>query len=502
MWCRALPKTGENTFDMTRVPGTLRVPMTKKKSGTRRLPQPFLRAVLIIVSVCGALLALLFAALVFSPNVRVVAVQTTLSAMGADIPEDAFGQTNILLLGVGDQNHDGADLTDTMMIASIDPLETRSVVLLSLPRDLLLEDTSKMASGRINAVYANEKYRLMHRENMTEADASQQSMNTLAERLGEKTGMDIHGVLKADFTAFTNIVDALGGVDVDVPERIVDYSYPISERAVGIFEIDAGPQRLDGETALRYARSRHSTSDFDRSARQQQLISALGERFRSLGKVSQANFLLSLDEQLKGHVETTMPQEQLLGLAQIGTELSLDRVIAMQLNFNVGSDASDAEAGGFVFPAPPEVFSGASVLLPIPSPAGTYDWGHIRTFLHILTSYRPLFLEERQIAIHDFGAAFPHASRLRNELRRYGWDVLPMEAEEIPEEELPEESMVFYREHDDADAAKFLGNLLALPVAKAANEGAFGSGDILLMLGKGFEYAPFRTLSGGVLEVR
>lgn len=473
-----------------------------KKHQNQRKPQPFLRAMLIVVSVFGALFVLLFIALIFSSRARVMAVQTTLGAMGADIPEDAHGQTNILLLGVGDQNHDGADLTDTMMIASIDPLHTRTVVLLSLPRDLLLDDMSKMAIGRINAVYANEKYRLIHRENLVEDDASQRSMKTLADRIGEKVGLEIHGVLKADFTAFTNIVDALGGVDVDVPEALIDYTYPLRENQVGTFKVEKGPQHFDGETALKYARSRHSTNDFDRSARQQQLISALGERFGTLGKVSQVNFLLSLDEQLKGHVETTMTDEQLLGLGQIGTELSLDRVIAMQLNFNAGSDASDAEAGGFVFPAPPEAFSGASVLLPIPSPTGTYDWGHIRTFLQILTTYRPLFLEKKQISIHNFGAVHSQAHRLKNELRRYGWDALPLEYDTDVETNLPETSMIFYRENEQQSAAEFLGHLLSLPVAKATEQKAFGSGQLLLMLGKGFVYQPFRTLSGGVLPVR
>lgn len=462
-----------------------------------RPPVSMFRIVLIAAAVIIGLIALAAAVLAASPRARVRTVQTTLQVMGAELPHDALGHTNILLLGTGDRNHDGADLTDTMIIASIDPVKTRSIVMVSLPRDLFLDANRRMVSGRINAVYANEKYRLQVREDMTPAEASQEALREVAEEIGSKTGVEIHGVLKADFTAFVNVVDMLGGVDVDVPKKIVDYTYPIAEGRVGLFQIEPGLQHLDGETALRYARSRHSTSDFDRSARQQQLLRALAEKARSLSRFEQIALLFSLEEQLKDHVETTMSREHLMGLAQIGADLSLERTVTAQINFTSGGDNYEAAAGGFVFPAPPEMFEGASILLPTSLPGKGNSWSQIRTFVQILKRERALYLNGPVVFIEDLGAKSYMAHRLRNELLRYAWDVEPVSYVET--EEPPRESAVYYRDNAFEDAASFIGRILELPVARTETA---GSGHVLIQLGSSYTYKPFESMSGAVLEMK
>jgi len=462
-----------------------------------------LRAFLIALAVVIGVLVIAVGVLASSSKARVYTIQTTLNIMGATLPTDERGFTNVLLLGTGDKQHDGADLTDTMIVASIDPSDTRSIVMISLPRDLFLDVNSRTAQGRINAVYALEKYRL-EAQGMEEAEASAQALTDLAAEIGERVGIPIHGVLKADFSAFVNVVDTVGGVDIEVKEEITDYTYPIAEGRTGTFHIDAGPQHIDGETALRYARSRHSTNDFDRSARQQQLLAALADRVRNMGRLAQIRLIGALQENLTGHVETTFTREELLGLAQISVELSLERVISMQVNFNAGSDYSDAQAGGFVYPAPPELFEGASILLPIASPSGKNDWSQIKTFAQMLTSYRGVYLQRPQILVENFAVKQIQAHRLRNELLRYGWDVLPINAQQQDVAEIPEQSVVFYRNQETFGAATFIGQLLSLPVARATGEGreeGNGSGDILLLLGSGFEHKAFVTLSGAVLPV-
>jgi LCP family protein required for cell wall assembly len=446
------------------------------------------------VAILAGLILLCFLILAFSPRARMQTVRTTLGVMGASLPTDDYGQTNILLLGVGDENHDAADLTDTMILASIDPIGTRSVVMLSLPRDLFLDTSKKMANGRINAVYANEKHRLMIREKMTEEEASQAAMNALAEEMSRKLGIEIHGAIKTNFTAFETIVDALGGVDIEVKERIADYTYPLSETRVGLFQIDAGMQHFDGETALKYARSRHSTSDFDRSARQQQLLSALASKVRSMGRIAQIRFVLALYERLQEHVETTLEKEQLLGLAQIAADLSLDRMITMQVNFNTGGDSFEAAAGGFVFPAPPELFEGASILIPMPLPGGTNDWKQISTFAQVLTQYRSVYLTSPMIDILDEGARRLEAHRLRNELRRYGFNT--GEITYAPDREAAP-PRVYYRTSDDKAAAELIGALLSMPVEKDAS--LSGTGGVLIRFDSSFSYRPFATMSGAVL---
>lgn len=455
---------------------------------------PFRRILRAFALVCAVLLGVLVitgAALAVSSSFRETAMQTTLKVMGAELEQDEHGFTNILIIGTGDQNHDGADLTDTMIVASIDPVNTRSVVMLSLPRDLYLEGGT-YGDGRINAIYANRKYRLM-RNGLEEEGASKQALEDLAAEIGGRLGMTIHGVLKADFTAFEQVVDAVGGVDVVVAEDLTDYSYPLSETRIGTFSIKAGPQHLDGETALKYARSRHSTNDFDRSARQQQILQAIAEKARGMGRFDQAGLLLSLNERLQGHVETTMDTDELLGLAQVASVLSLDRMVRMQVNFTAGSDYYEAAAGGFVYSAPPELFEGASVLLPTASPAGKNDWSQLRTFAQMLLLRRDLYLQHQTLTIRD-AAKLPQGYRLRNEFLRYGWDVLPLEKFEATE------SSVIYRASESKEAATFIGDLLMLPVMPAKEEAWTGSGDIMISLAPNFTFKSFVANSGALLR--
>lgn len=454
-----------------------------------------LRRGLILLAILGGIIAVFGLAVAYSSTVRIGAVKTTLRAVGAQLPADADGYTNLLLLGVGDRNHDAADLTDTIIIASIDPGPTKSVVMLSLPRDLLIDSETRSVSGRINAIYANEKRRLMIREKKSAAEADILAMRYLADRLGLFTGIEIQGVLKADFTAFTEIVDALGGVDVDVPEPITDYSYPVAEGRVGLFQVDAGMQHFDGETALRYARSRHSSTDFARSARQQQLLTAIAAEARELSAIGQVGLALDVWRRLEGHVSTTLDRSHMLGLARIATDLSLDRVITMQLNYGIGNDGLQADAGGFVYPAPPELYDGASVLLPVPLPGRDSDWSQIRTFAQFLLQFRSLYLQYPEIVIRTAGAERLQAWRLRNELLRYGWSVLPLEQATGTGSDY---SSAYYRDPSFEPVAEWAGRLLGLPVARSTDDQT-GSGNIILQLGSGFRYQPFQTLSGAIL---
>lgn len=447
----------------------------------------------------GVILLLFVVVLLASSRARVVAIRTGLGVAGAEIPRDARGQTNVLLLGVGDKDHDAADLTDTMIFASIDPLRTRSVVLLSLPRDLYIDKAGDMRiQGRINTIYFYER-ELLERQGVEKEEASRQALRAVGDAIGEKLGVSVHGVFKADFTALENVVDALGGVEVDVPEAIVDYYYPVAEGRSGTFRIDAGPQHLDGKTALMYARSRHSTSDFDRSARQQQLIAALGAKARSLGRFGQMTFLPRLYRSLTGHVETTMSSKEVIGLAQIGMELSLDRVVTMQLNYNTGGDGAEAAAGGFVTDAPREEFGGASVLLPFSLSGNLSDWSQIRTFVQLLTGRRDVYLAQPRVYISNISAKLPQAQRLRNELLRYGFDVAELGKQRLEGVRSFSGSFIAYDEGRFQPSARLLGSLTGLPVAKASGEEPHGSGDLLILLGSEYLYQPFQTFSGSAI---
>jgi LCP family protein required for cell wall assembly len=175
-------------------------------------------------------------------------------------------RTNILILGLDRRPEQGYVVrSDTVILATVYPPGPR-VALLSIPRDLYVEIPGRGAS-RINTAH-------FWGEHEVEGGGPALAMRTVAQDFG----VSVHHHVRVDFDGFRAIVDAVGGVDVVVEEPIVDNAYPTEDYGTMRIEIPAGPQHMDGETALRYARSRHGSSDFDRAKRQQQILIALARR--------------------------------------------------------------------------------------------------------------------------------------------------------------------------------------------------------------------------------
>jgi LCP family protein required for cell wall assembly len=175
-------------------------------------------------------------------------------------------RTNVLILGLDRRPDQGrAVRSDTMVLMTVYPPGPR-IALLSIPRDLYIEIPGYGAS-RINTAH-------FWGENEAEGGGPALAMQAVAQNFG----VLVHHYACVDFNGLRAIVDAAGGVDVVVEEPIVDDAYPTDDYGTMHIEIPAGPQHMDGETALRYARSRHGSSDFDRAGRQQQIIIALSRR--------------------------------------------------------------------------------------------------------------------------------------------------------------------------------------------------------------------------------
>lgn len=209
------------------------------------------------------------------------------------------GRTNILLLGIGDAGHDGPNLTDTMIVASIKPASPSAVFLISVPRDIYLDSLN----GKINSAYAL--------DGLASASAA----------VTEVTGLSIHYGIRVDFSAFEKIIDILGGLDVNVQNGFDDYQYPIDGKETDPCSGDppfacryehlhfvAGPQHLDGATALKFVRSRHAEgdegNDFARSKRQQLVIKAVQTKIFSNETLLNPKKILSIYNELKSHLDT------------------------------------------------------------------------------------------------------------------------------------------------------------------------------------------------------
>ncbi len=171
------------------------------------------------------------------------------------------GRTNILILGVDDT----ASLSDTIMLLSIDSSGTEPrAALLSIPRDLYVPIPG-FGSAKINAAHAYGE------NNNYDGGGVALSIATIENIFDLK----IHYHLSIDFEVFVDVIDSLGGVNVEVARDLNDPLYPDDRGGYNPLYIPAGEQHMDGELALKYARSRQTTNDFDRAFRQQQILVAL-----------------------------------------------------------------------------------------------------------------------------------------------------------------------------------------------------------------------------------
>lgn len=155
--------------------------------------------------------------------------------------------------------------TDSIMLAGIDPADMR-LSLLSIPRDVFIQ-VPNYGLQRINAVNV-----------LGELEEDGRGRELLAESIALNFQIQPDRYAMLNFQAFTALIDAVGGVDIEVEKVIVDYAYPTEDYGTRELRFDPGWQHMDGETALAYARTRHADNDYYRAGRQQQVVEALARK--------------------------------------------------------------------------------------------------------------------------------------------------------------------------------------------------------------------------------
>ncbi len=212
---------------------------------------------------------------------------------------------NILLLGMGGVQHEGGYLTDTIMLASLEP-STKKVSLVSIPRDLSIP-TEDMTYQKINAINAYAE--------MKEAGSGGIA---ISQALSDILQTPIDYYLRVDFKAFIDLIDEIGGININVENSFDDYRYPIkgeeeNEDYEARFEhlhFDKGPIHMDGVLALKYARSRHGTngegSDFARAKRQQNIIIAVKNELVSVKTIFKPKMITDIIESFQEHISTNL----------------------------------------------------------------------------------------------------------------------------------------------------------------------------------------------------
>ena len=256
-------------------------------------------------------------------------------------------QITFLLMGVGGTGHSGPQLSDTILLATAD-LKENKVGITSIPRDLAYP----LGGGRfikINAVNA-------YAEQSNPGNGAREAADAFEELLG----IDIDHVIKIDFNAFVEFVDALGGLDIHVDRSFVDYEYPTEDDKWQTISFKEGDEHMDGARALIFARSRHGSngegSDFARSARQQKIIVAIKEKLLSMGTLTNPQKLISLYEAISSNVQTDITPWQLIKLAPLAKDISSDKITTTVLtNGEDGELVSDTVNGAYMlFPKEPD----------------------------------------------------------------------------------------------------------------------------------------------------
>jgi LCP family protein required for cell wall assembly len=248
-----------------------------------------------------------------------------------NLKQTADNRINVLVLGIGGGNHEGPNLTDTIIMANIDP-KNNKVTLVSIPRDLWVPDLT-MDVKKINGAYADGEAKRKG-GGLVEAEAV----------IREITGQNVDYGIRVDFSGFVKAVDIIGGLDINVDNTFDDYQYPVdgkeadlcghtqeeaqvlatdsADQAVLDFpcrykhiHFDKGLNHMDGETALEFVRSRHASqtveaSDFARSKRQEKVIKAFKDKVLSLQTLINPGKIISLYTVLQGSIDTDIKQSE------------------------------------------------------------------------------------------------------------------------------------------------------------------------------------------------
>ncbi len=274
---------------------------------TRRPLWPRVRQILLV-----ALVLLLVAFGLFYWQVRDVAQAIVVDEVRPNPPiaSPLLGGTNVLLIGV-DERPDHPDegvRSDTLILAHIDATG-RWVSLLSIPRDTQVE-LPNIGVTKINVAYGyghDHAAALYGPETTPQQGGMALAAETVEDFLQMPPGMRVHYTTQVNFDGFAGLIDELGGITVNVPKLIIDEAYPTDDFGIMRVEFQPGEQRMDGATALIYARTRHADSDFGRAERQQQVLRAIVAELRAKSMPERVAAIPGLLKSIADQKEATPP---------------------------------------------------------------------------------------------------------------------------------------------------------------------------------------------------
>lgn len=386
----------------------------------------------------------------------------TFSAMIADtVPfeEDAQGRTNVLVFGtegynmngdVGDGQHDGSQLTDSIMVISFDQ-DTKDVALISLPRDLKVPRACY--AGKINEVY------MCHND---DGNNEQTGAETLARQVGEVLGIDIQYWVHVNWGSLVQIVDNLGGITVTLDEDINDVSYTGAMIQAGV------PVTLNGDAASGLARARHGTvgGDFTRGNTQQKIVIAIVQKVleTQLGWGQAVNLLNILGDNLRTNLAAENFKSGFVMISGFNIN-NIRQVPLMDYNNNIYYlSTANINDISFVVPALGE---------------GNYD--DVQAYIKQMLNSDPTVREGATIAVLNATDAYGVAGTERNRLVEKGYNVINVGDAEA---ETCQERYCLFVANDTKPATKAALEQAYGATAQAVHDGLpWTNADIVVVIG-------------------
>lgn len=316
------------------------------------------------------------------------------------------GRVNILLLGNGGNGHEAPDLTDTIMIASIDPVNHK-VALVSVPRDLWIRLPGH-GSMKLNAAYETGKYDYLGHIDSSNKNtkAIEAGFATADQAVEQILGIPIHYNMLVNFISFRQAVNTIGGITVNVPENLYDPTMAWENNWNSVLA-KKGTRHFSGHQALLYARSRETSSDFARSERQRAVITAMKDKIVSAGTLSNPLKLAQLFSTFGNNVRTDLSINDAARVYELTKGISDKQVKSLGLGDN-NTLVTTGRIGN------------QSVVEPT---AGLYNYNDIKMYIRQQLPDGYIVKEHASIVILDGSGQSGRGKAEATELKSYGYRV-------------------------------------------------------------------------------
>ncbi len=384
---------------------------------------------------------------------------------------EGSGRVNILLMGRGGGNHDGPDLTDTMMLASIDPVN-HTATLLSLPRDLWV-NVPNQGVMKLNAVWETGEFKYLGKvaPGSTDPKAISAGFNLVDQTVGSILGINIDYNALVDFQAFQQAVDTVGGVTVNVPTPLVDPTMAWENNGNATLA-QAGLQNFDGKQALLYVRSRETTSDFARAQRQRAVLLALKSKVETVGTLSNPFKISGLFSAFGNNVQTDLSLSNADRLYDILKDVDGANISSIDLDGGSVPGATQYVTDGNI--------NGQSIVLP---KAGLFQYGDIQQFVRSQLKDPYIVKENAPIIVLNGTTTSGLATNEADLLKTYGYNVI--QAGDAPETNWTTTTLVDLSHGKDKYTAHYLEqrlNVKALTAMPGDNIPTNGA-DFVIIIG-------------------